>query len=360
MKSILQYLLITQILLLSILGCSKKKTYKVTRTLPDSIDVPKGMVWIPGGTFIQGAIKNDIYALHHEKPSHKVAVDGFFMDITEVTNAMFQKFINETNYITTAERKIKWEELKKFSPKNTPKPHDSILVPGTMTFVKCQGMPSSLNDYSKWWRWTKGGDWKHPNGVNSTIKNKENYPVVHITYEDALAYCQWAGRRLPTEAEWEYAARANKKNNVFFWGNNKDSLINYANTWEGKFPIHNTMEDGYERTAPVKSYLPNNFGLYDMSGNVWEWTSDWYNVNYYKQLTNTQKISYNPKGANESYNPKMPMAHQKVIKGGSFLCNVSYCASYRISARMSTTTDSSMEHLGFRTVLDLKMIQKSN
>ncbi|MEC7265265.1 MAG: SUMF1/EgtB/PvdO family nonheme iron enzyme, partial [Bacteroidota bacterium] len=207
--------------------------------------------------------------------------------------------------------------------------------------------------YSQWWEWKIGADWKHPNGPESTIEGKENEPVVHIALEDALAYCKWLGRRLPTEAEWEYAARAGKKDELFFWGNDISQLSTHANSWEGEFPVENTKEDGFERRAPVMSYPKNDFGLYDMAGNVWEWTNDWYNTDYYKELADKNGVAQNPQGATKAFNSSNPYAEEKVIKGGSFLCSASYCASYRISSRMATSPDSGMEHLGFRTVLDV-------
>ena len=312
---------------------------------------PKDMVWIPGGTFMQGAVPQDKMAMKHEKPAHKVHVDGFFMDIHEVTNAQFAKFVEETGYVTIAEREIDWEELKKQVPPGTPKPHDSILQPGSLVFKKTKSSVPNLYDYSQWWEWKIGANWKHPNGPESNIDGKENHPVVHIALEDALAYCKWAGRRLPTEAEWEYAARAGKKDNLFFWGNDIAMLSKQANTWEGEFPVNNTEQDGFERRAPVMSFPKNDFGLYDMAGNVWEWTNDWYNTNYYSELAESNEVANNPKGAMKAFNANNPYAAEKVIKGGSFLCSASYCASYRISARMATSPDSGMEHLGFRTVL---------
>ncbi len=318
-------------------------------------EAPEGMVWIPGGEFMEGAVAKDKMAMMHEKPAHQVHVDGFFMDIHEVTNEQFVKFVDETGYVTVAEREIDWEEMKKQLPEGTPKPHDSILQPGSLVFKKTKSSVTNLYDYSQWWEWKIGANWKHPNGPESTIKDKENEPVVHIALEDALAYCKWAGRRLPTEAEWEYAARAGKKDELFFWGSDVSQLSSHANSWEGEFPLNNTKEDGFERRAPVMSYPKNDFGLYDMAGNAWEWTSDWYNTNYYKELADKNEVTQNPKGAFEAYNPSNPYAKEKVIKGGSFLCSASYCASYRISARMATSPDSGMEHLGFRTVMPVKM-----
>ncbi len=327
---------------------------------PEDVKTPKGMVWISGGEFIQGAVPQDNIAMAHEKPAHKVAVDGFFMDITEVTNDEFKKFIDETGYITQAERKIDWEEMKKQLPEGTPKPHDSIMQPGSLTFNKTQGPVPNLYDFSQWWRWTIGANWKQPNGPSSSIKGKGNHPVVHISYEDALAYCEWAGRRLPTEAEWEKAARGNQEASTYFWGENSSVLSQMANTWEGEFPVMNTQTDGFENRAPVKTYPANEFGLHDMAGNVWEWTSDWYNTNYYKEVATDKELIYNPSGAESPYNERDLYAKEKIMKGGSFLCNASYCASYRISSRMATSMDSSSEHLGLRTVAAVEMVRNMN
>ncbi|MGJ8734122.1 MAG: formylglycine-generating enzyme family protein [Cellulophaga sp.] len=334
----------------------KDTTYTLITEKPEDVKVPEGMVWIPGGMFVQGAVLQDKMAMQHEKPAHKVAVDGFFMDITEVTNAQFAKFVKETGYITVAERAIDWEEMKKQVPEGTPKPHDSILQPGSLTFKKSKKSVPNLFDFSQWWDWTIGANWKHPNGPKSSIKGLDNHPVVQICYEDAMAYCNWAGRRLPTEAEWEYAANGGKTGTIFFWGDDKSVLSKNANSWEGEFPVENSKKDGYENRAPVKSYQPNGYGLYDMAGNVWEWTTDWYNVNYYKELAavTTKK---NPLGATDAYNPQNLYIKEKVIKGGSFLCSDSYCASYRISARMGSSVDSSAEHTGFRTVATVKMLK---
>ena len=330
---------------------------KVIVEMPDYIEeVPDGMVWVPGGSFHQGAVKADGFAMDHEKPSHEVYVDGFFMDVHQVTNAEFKAFVDATGYVTVAERKIDWEEMKKQLPPGTPKPNDSILQPGSLVFKKAKSSLPNLYDFSQWWEWKIGANWRHPEGADSTIEGKDNHPVVHIAYKDASAYCNWAGKRLPTEAEWEYAARSQNDGTIFFWGDDKSQLSAHANTWEGEFPVENTLEDGFDKTAPVMSYPANDFGLFDMAGNVWEWTSDWYNTRYYNELSKKGPIR-NPKGANDPYNPSMPLAQEKVIKGGSFLCSESYCASYRISARMATSLDSGAEHLGFRTVIDSKMLK---
>ncbi len=363
------------IILFVFLGCKKKEessqsTSSLDKTIseegsvsismvekkPDSITPPEGMVWIPAGTYEQGAVSKDTLAMKHEKPAHLVAVDGFFMDEHEVTNDRFSKFVDETGYITVAERKIYWEELKKQLPTGTPKPPDSLLQPGSLLFKKNLPLNVDLNDYSQWWEWSIGTHWKAPNGPKSTLQGKGNHPVVHVAFEDALAYCKWAGRRLPTEAEWEYAAKGNMKKTIFFWGDEPGELPKYANTWEGDFPVINHLHDGFDNKAPVGSFKPNGFGLYDMAGNVWEWTSDFYQTGYYKDLLNEKKISINPKGPSRVYNGTHATFSERVIKGGSFLCSDSYCASYRASARMANTEDSSTEHLGFRTVLSLDML----
>ncbi|SDE61180.1 Formylglycine-generating enzyme, required for sulfatase activity, contains SUMF1/FGE domain [Pricia antarctica] len=331
----------------------------VIKEKPQGIDTPDGMVWIPGAIIEQGAVPQDKMAMEHEKPAHKVAIDGFFMDITEVTNAEFKKFVDETGYKTVAEREIDWEEMKKQLPEGTPKPHDSIMQPGSLTFKKAKTSVPNLYDFSQWWQWQIGANWKHPDGPESSLIGKENEPVVHIAYEDALAYCEWAGRRLPTEAEWERAAQGNQSESVYFWGDDASGLSKKANTWEGEFPVTNTEADGFDKRAPVKSYPPNDFGLYDMAGNVWEWTNDWYNTDYYTEVAARNTILKNPKGAESPFNARDPYAKEKVMKGGSFLCNASYCASYRISARMATSLDSSLEHLGFRTVASADMVENS-
>lgn len=321
------------------------------------VDTPEGMVWVEAKSFLRGAKTGDKYAMPREKPAHQVTVDGFFIDITEVTNAEYKKFVNETGYVTVAERDIDWEEMKKELPPNTPKPHDSILQPGSLIFNKNVKAVVSMANFWQWWTWKIGANWKHPSGPDSSIEGKDNYPVVHIAYEDAMAYCKWANRRLPTEAEWESAAQGLNTNAIFTWGNNPQLLNANANTWQGKFPTQNINADGFEYIAPVKSYPPNSIGLYDMAGNVWELTSDYFNVNYYNTITNNSNIK-NPKGAEKSFSPDNPYQTEYVMKGGSFLCHDSYCASFRISARMGNAVDSGSDHLGFRTVATPEMLKK--
>ena len=212
-----------------------------------------------------------------------------------------------------------------------------------------------MENYFQWWRWQTGANWKAPKGPGSNIENKGDFPVVHIAYEDALAYCDWANRRLPTEAEWESAAQGNYKNAVFTWGDEIDLLNSNANTWQGNFPIKNESKDGFEMIAPVKSFPPNSIGIFDMIGNVWEITDDLFNVNYYSELSTESELK-NIKGASTCYNPSNPYEKQHVMKGGSFLCHDSYCASYRISARMGVSIDSGSDHTGFRTVATPEML----
>ncbi|GAA4271168.1 formylglycine-generating enzyme family protein [Aquimarina gracilis] len=333
----------------------KSQTILIT-SVPEGIIPPKGMIWVPGKKFRQGAVPQDSFAMHHEKPAHAVAVDGFFIDITEVTNSHFKKFVESTGYITMAEREIDWEEIKKQLPVGTQKPADSILHPGSLVFKKVKSQLPNLFDYSQWWEWKIGANWKNPKGPGSTIEGKDNYPVVHIAFEDAMAYCKWANRRLPTEAEWELASKGLLLKSIYNWGDSDDTLSEKANTWQGSFPDNNTLKDGFQGIAPVKSFPPNSIGLYDMAGNVWEWTQDWYDPKYYSQQKKLGLI-YNPKGSKKSYNPQNPLAKERVIKGGSFLCNKSYCTSYRNSARMASSYDSSTEHIGFRTVVSVDMLQ---
>ncbi len=319
------------------------------------IEAPKGMVWVKGKTYVKGAKNNDIHAMNREKPSHEVYIDGFFIDATEITNNQFKKFVDETAYITIAEREIDWEEMKKSLPFGTPKPHDSILQPGSLIFNDQIKTVENMENYFQWWKWQTGANWKAPKGPGSNIENKGDFPVVHIAYEDAIAYCDWANRRLPTEAEWESAAQGNYKNAVFPWGNELDLLNSNANTWQGNFPIKNESKDGFEMIAPVKSFPPNSIGIFDMIGNVWEITDDLFNINYYSELSTESELK-NIKGASTCYNPSNPYEKQYVMKGGSFLCHDSYCASYRISARMGVSIDSGSDHTGFRTVVTPDML----
>lgn len=305
----------------------------------------KGMVLIPGSTFAMGA--DNAQASADEYPKHQVQVDSFYIDITEVTNAQFEQFVTATGYVTTAERKPDWEELKKTLPPGTPKPADSLLIAASLVFHKTAG-PVNLNDYNQWWNWVGGADWRHPEGPGSTVKGRENYPVVQVSWYDAVAYCKWAGKRLPTEAEWELAARGGLANNIYPWGNEHICAGKAkANSWDGSFPYENSSRDGYVKLAPVKSFNPNGYGLYDMAGNIWEWCQDWYDAYYYK--TNAAK-SKNPLGPQKSNDPDEPYTPKRSLRGGSFLCNDSYCTGYRVARRMKSSPDTGLEHTGFRCV----------
>lgn len=307
----------------------------------------EGMVWIEGGIFDMGA--DNEQGRRDELPKHQVKLSGFFMDVSEVTNQQFAEFVRKTGYITTAEKDVNWEEIKSTLPANTPKPASEMLKAASLVFIPTKSAVN-LQDYSQWWHWTRHADWKHPRGPKSNIKAKDHYPVVHVSWDDATAYCKWAGKRLPTEAEWEFAARGKLKNNIYAWGNEHvDQGKIKCNYWQGSFPYKNNTKDGFYGASPVKSFASNGYGLYDMAGNVWEWCADLYHHDYYEQIKH-YKLVGNPKGPQISYDPDEPTVPKRTMRGGSFLCNESYCSGYRVAARMKSSPDSGMEHLGFRCV----------
>jgi sulfatase modifying factor 1 len=321
-----------------------------TADMTDSVSTQNkdrtGMKWIPGGTFMMGA--SDKEGRADEYPRHGVKVDGFYMDATEVTNAQFAAFVKATGYKTIAERKPDWEELKKQLPPGTPKPLEETLVASSLTFTP-PNHPVPLDNVAQWWSWTPGADWRHPSGPKSSIAGKEKFPVTQVSWDDAYAYAKWAAKRLPTEAEWEFAARGGLKDAKYPWGNEEiENKKPKANTWQGSFPNKNTDWDGFDGLAPTGSFAPNGYGLFDMAGNVWEWTADWFRSDYYQSLSG--KITYNPQGPEISNDPDEPSVPKKVIRGGSFMCNASYCKGYRVSSRMKSSTDTGLQNTGFRCV----------
>lgn len=315
-----------------------------------SHEQPQGMVLIPFGTFIMGG-KSD-QAERDEFPRNQVSISSFYMDVTEVTNAQFNEFVLTTGYQTVAEKEINWEVMKKQIAVGSPKPPAYLLQSGSLVFHSTT-KPVSLDDYSQWWKWTIGADWRHPEGPESTIHDKSEYPVVHIAWEDAVAYAKWAGKRLPSEAEWEWAAMGGQENAKYPWGNEPiETAYSKANFWQGLFPQYNKELDGFFGTAPVKSFPANGYGLYDMAGNVWEWCNDKYHISTYTSMSQMENI-VDPKGSETSFDPYEPYAEKYVLRGGSFLCNESYCSGYRVARRMSSTKDAGFSHTGFRCVKDL-------
>ncbi|GEL11146.1 hypothetical protein FGL01_18850 [Flavobacterium glycines] len=311
---------------------------------------PEGMVWIPGGEFSMGSKKESeslcsIKGVTQDAtPIHQVYVDGFWMDAKEVTNDQFQKFVDATAYVTVAEIKPTIEEFPNV-PIESLFAGSAVFTP-TLTKV-------SLNNYLQWWRFVKGADWRHPEGPNSSIKNKGNYPVVQIAYEDALAYAKWAGKRLPTEAEWEFAARGGKTGELYSWGNTLTVDHKFqANIYQGDFPVDkgDTAEDGFAGIAPVAQFKSNAYGLYDMAGNVWEWVNDWYSSDYYRELSQEGGVARNPKGPDAPYDSKGGNEKKRVHRGGSFLCTSEYCSRYMVGTRGNGEVRSATNHLGFRCV----------
>jgi formylglycine-generating enzyme required for sulfatase activity len=311
---------------------------------------------IEGGSFRMGS--DDHYP--EEAPAHTVSVDGFWIRSTQVTNRDFARFVDATGYVTVAERPL--------DPADFPGAPRENLVPGSLVFTMTKG-PVDLSRINLWWTWTPGAQWRHPDGPHSDLAERQDHPVVHVAHEDAATYAEWAGEALPTEAEWEFAARAGHESRAFIWGDEPTPNGEYlANFWQGAFPWRNSGADGFERTAPVGSFPPNDYGLYDMAGNVWEWTDDWY---VDKRLVDKRPVDKlpgdnaeqadkpcciptNPRGGeiSDSYDPAMPQIKipRKVVKGGSFLCADEYCMRYRPAARRPQMIDTGMSHIGFRTV----------
>jgi formylglycine-generating enzyme required for sulfatase activity len=317
------------------------------------------MVWIPGGEFSMGAATSGHgtdempMASNDAGPVHRVRVDGFWMDATAVTNEQFEKFVRATGYVTIAERTPTKEEF--------PTAPEENLVAGSVVFAPTdQEVP--LTDHYQWWSYVKGANWRHPLGPQSDIKGKEKYPVLHIAYPDAEAYAKWAGKRLPTEAEFEFAARGGLSGKTYVWGDEfRPDGKWMANTWQGKFPVKDAGEDGYAGIAAVKSFPPNGYGLYDMAGNVWEWCSDWYRPDYYKILADKSGVAHNPQGPDSPFDPSEPNEKKRVHRGGSFLCNDHYCSRYIVGTRGKGDVNTGTNHLGFRCVrLPENVAQRTN
>ena len=301
----------------------------------------EGMVWIPGGTFLMGSDRH----YPEEAPAHKVTVNGFWMDRYAVTNADFRRFVEATRYVTLAERPANAADY--------PGAKSELLEPSAVVFRKTAG-PVDLRNPHNWWTYVRGADWRHPRGPGSTLQGLWKHPVVHVAYEDVEAYAKWAGKALPTEAEWEFAARGGLEGAEYAWG---DELTpggkSMCNTWQGEFPWQNLLSDGYEWTAPVGSFPPNGYGLYEVAGNVWEWTTDWYQE--HGKIEQACCTLENPRGgeAEQSYDPRLPHVRipRKVMKGGSYLCAPNYCRRYRPAARMAQPVDTAIGHLGFRCIV---------
>lgn len=314
----------------------------MNRNVQPPIDLRADMIWIEGGAFRMGSDKH----YPEEKPVHRVEVDGFFMDKTPVTNRQFRRFIEATGHVTFAEIPP--------DPGDYPGALPHMLKAGSLVFTPPAG-PVDLRNWSQWWAFKFRANWRRPYGPGSSIKGLDEHPVVHVAYSDALAYAQWAGKDLPTEAEWEFAARGGLDGAEFAWG---DELApdgrHLANTWQGMFPHENVKSDGYERTSPVTAFPPNGYGLYDMIGNVWEWTSDFWSSRHTEDAPKACCVPLNPRGgpAENSYDPCHPKIRipRKVLKGGSHLCAPNYCRRYRPAARHAEPIDTSTSHVGFRCV----------
>ena len=309
---------------------------------------PDGMVWIPGGEFSMGVAdprglpEGGHEAMADARPIHRVYVDGFWMDQTEVTNEQFARFAAATRYITVAEQKPRAEDFPGAPPDN--------LVPGSVVFTP-PGHAVELDDHYQWWRYLRGASWRRPHGPGTGVAGKGRYPVVHMAWEDAAAYAAWAGKRLPTEAEFEFAARGGLSGQVYVWGNELRPGGRWvANTFQGRFPLRDEGTDGHRGIAAVAQYPPNAFGLYDIAGNVWEWCVDWYRPDYYGQLAAAGAVARNPRGPDTPFDPAEPGEKKRIQRGGSFLCTDEYCTRYMVGTRGKGEASSGTDHGGFRCV----------
>jgi len=308
------------------------------------------MAWIPGGEFSMGSESSadslcDVPGVTRDaQPIHRVVVDGFWMDVTEVTNQAFSAFVEATGYVTIAERVP--------DPRDFPGAPPELLVPGSAVFHP-PNQPVDLRNALAWWRYVPGADWRRPAGPGSSLVGRGRHPVIHIAYADAEAYAAWAGRRLPTEAEWEFAARGGQAGRLYAWGDElQPGGVHHANLHQGRFPIQDAAVDGFAGAAPVASFAPNAYGLHDMAGNVWEWVSDWYRPDYYATLAAAGRMALNPKGPDNAFDPGEPGAMKRVQRGGSFLCTSQYCSRYLVGTRGKSEISTASDHVGFRTVKD--------
>ncbi|MCA9035344.1 MAG: formylglycine-generating enzyme family protein [Planctomycetaceae bacterium] len=313
----------------------------------------KGMVWVPGGSFEMGSRDG----APDEMPVHTVQLDGFWMDKYEVTNRDFQAFVDATGYVTTAEQPPK---LRSIDPESNLK-DIAILEEFNQPGSICSLQLSSRDDIDpekgaySWWQYVAGADWKHPEGKESNIDDRQNHPVVHVSWLDVQEYCQWAGKTLPSEAQWEYAARGGRQNQTYPWGKERNPDGKWLhNIWQGEFPVTNTEADGFRQTSPVGAFPANEFGLFDMSGNVWEWCADYYQPAYY-----TESPIRNPPGPSKSFDPQEPGIIKRVQRGGSFMCSEQYCVGYRVSSRMKGEQDTGAFHTGFRCVVTPEMLKST-
>jgi formylglycine-generating enzyme required for sulfatase activity len=309
---------------------------------------PDGMVWIPGGEFSMGAQdppdmdEVGMKATEDARPIHRVYVDGFWMDTTVVTNEQFAAFVKATGYVTVAERTPTAAEFPNALP--------GSLAAGSVVFSP-PDHPVALDNHHRWWAYVKGANWRRPDGPDSTLSGRDRFPVVHVAYEDAEAYARWAGKRLPTEAEWEFAARGGLAGKPFIWGDEFRPQHHWmANTFQGRFPEHDAGDDAHTGIAAVAQYPPNAYGLYDMAGNAWQWVSDWYRPDYYAQLVAAGGVARNPQGPDASYDPAEPHERKRVHRGGSFLCTDQYCSRYIVGTRGKGEISTGTNHLGFRCV----------
>ncbi len=343
--------------LLAVVGCNSARPAiaavgrfapTVEARAPAPAPAPEGMVWIPGGEFSMGAddprgdAEGGPDPLADARPIHRVRVDGFWMDRTEVTNAQFARFVAATGYVTVAERVPRAEDFPGAPPRN--------LVAGSVVFAP-PAHPLPLDDHYRWWSYVRGANWRHPLGPASDLAGRDRHPVVHIAYEDAEAYARWAHKRLPTEAEFELAARGGLTGRKYPWGDELTPGGRFmANTFQGHFPDSDIGNDGYSGLAPVASFPPNRYGLFDIAGNVWEWCSDWYRNDYYATLAQSGAVAVNPRGPSDSFDPSEPSVAKRAQRGGSFLCSNQYCARYLVGSRGRGEPSSGGNHLGFRCV----------